>query len=81
MEPKPQYNATPVPRDMGDSHTASDRAVIIGPPRAVPLVLPLDWAQAVTRQQQLLNECAAGDVVRVCLFRDDRGRVRVEPSA
>jgi hypothetical protein len=46
-------------------------------PRAVPLVLPLDWAQAVTRQQQLLNECEGG-VVRVCLFRDERGLVRVQ---
>jgi hypothetical protein len=80
MALKPNYNATPIPQDMGDSHTASNRAVIIGQARAVPLVLPLDWAQAVTRQQQLLNECEDGGVVRVCLFRDERGLVRVRPD-
>jgi hypothetical protein len=48
--------------------------------RSVPVVLALDWAQAVTRQQQLLNECEGG-VVRVCLFRDERGLVRVEAAA
>jgi|WetSurMetagenome_2_1015567.scaffolds.fasta_scaffold479595_2 hypothetical protein len=79
MGPKPTYNATPIPQDMGDSHTASDRAVIIGQARAVSYVLTVDWVQAVRRQQQLLNECDNG-VVRVCLVKDERGLVRVLPD-
>ncbi len=63
MEPKPstQYQALPAR---------------IEPPRAVPLVLSLDWAQAVTRLQQLHNEGC--QLVRI--IEDDRGRVRVEPD-
>lgn len=45
-------------------------------PRAVPLVLSLDWAQAVTRLQQLHNEGC--ELVR--LLEDESGRVRVEPG-
>jgi hypothetical protein len=44
--------------------------------RSVPVVLALDWAQAVTRLQQLHNE----GCTLVRLLEDDRGRVRVEPG-
>jgi hypothetical protein len=47
------------------------------PPRAVPLVLSLDWAQAVTRLQQLHNE----GYTLVRLIEDDSGLVRIEPGA
>lgn len=43
--------------------------------RAVQVILSLDWAQAVTRLQQLDNEgCNA-----MRLLHDDLGRVRIEP--
>jgi hypothetical protein len=46
-------------------------------PRAVALVLPLEWAQAVVRLQQLHNQ----GCTLVRLLEDDRGRVRVEPDS
>ncbi len=45
-------------------------------PRAVPVVLSLDWAQAVVRLQQLHNEGCT--LVRISS--DERGRVRIEPN-
>ena len=67
MEPKPneQYNVAA----SGNIDGPADR-------RAVPLVLSLDWAQAVTKLQQLHNE----GCTLVRLFDDDRGLVRVEPG-
>jgi len=74
-------NATPIQRVMSVSHSAGSRAVIIGidlstNQQAVPLVLSLDWAQAVTRLQQLHNQ----GCTLVRLLEDDRGRVRIEPG-
>jgi hypothetical protein len=66
VEPKPIAQYIPVGGD-----PPADQC------RAVPLVLPLDWAQAVTRLQQLHNE----GCTLVRLLEDDRGRVRVEPGA
>jgi len=80
-------NATPIQRVMSVSHSAGSRAVIIGPPsrhfvdtggqaRSSVLVLSTDWAQAVTRLQQLHNQ----GCTLVRLLEDDRGRVRIEPG-
>lgn len=44
--------------------------------RSTMVVLPLDWAQAVTRLQQMRND---GRVL-FRLLEDERGRVRVEPE-
>jgi hypothetical protein len=46
------------------------------PARAVHVVLPLDWAQAVRRLQQLHNE--GYSLVR--LTHDEQGQVRIEPQ-
>ncbi len=43
---------------------------------AVEVILPLDWAQAVTRLQQLHN--TGYTVIRIRV--DERGRVRIEPN-
>jgi hypothetical protein len=67
MEPKPreQYNVA----------TSGN----VDPPvsqRSVTIVLAVEWAQAVTRLQQLHNEgCTLYRLVE-----DDRGRVRIEPE-
>ena len=63
MEPKPstQYRSNP---------PAEDQA------RGVPLVVSLDWAQVLHRQQQLLNECESGVYLRI--FRDEHGLVRID---
>lgn len=44
--------------------------------RAVSVVLSPDWAQALTRLQQLHNE----GCMLVRILEDERGRVRVEPG-
>ncbi len=44
-------------------------------PRAVPLVLSLDWAQVLRRQQQLLNQ---NSDIFVRIFRDENGLVRID---
>jgi hypothetical protein len=44
--------------------------------RAVPLVISLDWAQVLRRQQQLLNQSEEGVFLR--LFRDEHGLVRID---
>ena len=43
--------------------------------RAVRVTLPLDWAQAVRRLQQLHNQ----GYMLVRMIDDDQGRVRIEP--
>lgn len=64
MEPKPreQYN-------IATSRNISE-------PRAVTIVVAVEWAQAVTRLQQLHNE----GYTLVRLLEDERGVVRIEPS-
>jgi hypothetical protein len=66
IEPKPSTQYVATSRNI-------DQAA---QPRAVSVVLPLDWAQAVTRLQQLHNEGCT--LVRI--MDDDQGRVRVEPD-
>jgi hypothetical protein len=62
MEPRIRYE-TPAPQQPAE-------------PRSVRVVLPLDWAQAVTRLQQLHN--AGYEHVR--LYEDDQGRIRIAPE-
>lgn len=64
MEPKPSMQYAATSRNIDPQ------------PRAVSVVLPLDWAQAVTRLQQLHNQ----GCTLVRLMDDDEGRVRVEPG-
>jgi hypothetical protein len=45
--------------------------------RGVPMVISLDWAQVLTRQQQLLNESASSNVY-LRIYRDEGGLVRID---
>ena len=45
-------------------------------PCSVPLVVSLDWAQVLHRQQQLLNEHGSGVYLRI--YRDEGGLVRID---
>jgi hypothetical protein len=65
-EPRVRYEVT-----LGDPQRDQVR-----PARAVYVVLPLDWAQAVRRLQQLHNE--GYSLVR--LTHDEQGQVRIEPQ-
>jgi hypothetical protein len=64
-EPRVRYEVMP-----GDSAWRQP------PARAVRVVLPLDWAQAVRRLQQLHNE--GHTLVRI--VHDDNDQVRIEPG-
>ncbi len=64
MEPKPSMQ-----------YVASNRNISGESARAVPIVVSLDWAQVLHRQQQLLNESESGVYLRI--FRDEHGLVRI----
>lgn len=66
MEPKPSALYNVVTRGY----------VALPDDRAVRVVLSLEWAQAVTRLQQLHNE----GCTLVRLLEDERGLVRIEPG-
>ena len=46
--------------------------------KAVRVMLPVDWAHVLYRQQQLLNDNESGVSLRI--FRDENGCVRVRPE-
>jgi hypothetical protein len=60
----------------GEIYQAYETRQSATPTRAVTVVISPDWAQVLTRMQQLYNE----GCTLVRLLEDGQGRIRVEPD-